>query len=340
MQNRGFLALLGATVILVVLAVLAVATGEHGPGGAPGAQQAFPRLGSQLPDVAALKINSHDLTATFVRQGEAWSDSDKGGYPADAGRIRQIVLALAELQLVEPKTDRPDLYSRLGVEDTSAGKSHLLTLRDKKGGDLAALVVGNQRYDRLGTGNNGVYVRKPGEARAWLAAGSIDLSGKLPSWLDRHILDIPETRIASVALTQSDSTKLTVKRGSEKDKFAIVDMPAGAKLKNEDAAGQPASVLEALDLDDVEPALKLPVPASALTTAALTTFDGLTVTLKLFRHGDKDWVAVSAEGTGKTAAEAKQLNAKLAGWTYQIPGYKANLLTTKLADLLAPPPKS
>lgn len=339
-QKRGFFALVAATVVLVVLAVLAAATGEQGPGGAPGAKKAFPQLASQLSDIAAVKINSHDLTATFVRQGEAWSDSDEGGYPADAGRIRQIVLALAELQLVEPKTDRPDLYSRLGVEDTSAGKSRLVTLRDKKGGDLAALIVGNQRYDRLGTGNNGVYVRKPGAARAWLGAGSIDLSGKLSSWLDRHILDIPETRIASVVLTQSDSTKLTVKRASEKDKFAIVDMPAGAKLKNEDAAGQPASVLEALDLDDVAPALKLPVPASAVTNAALTTFDGLSVTLRLFRHGDKDWIAVSADGSGKTAAEAKQINAKTAGWTYQIPAYKANLLTIKMADLLASPPKS
>jgi hypothetical protein len=337
MQKRGFLCLVAAAVVAVALAVVAVATGEQGPGGAPSPQPAFPRLATQLPDIAALKLNSRELTATFVRQGEAWAVSDRGGYPADAGRIRQIVLTLAQLQLVEPKTDRPKLYSRLGVEDPTGGKSHLLTLRDKKGDDLAALIVGNERDDRLGIGSNGVYVRKPGQARSWLAAGSLDLAGKISTWLDRHILDIPQSRIASVALTEADGTKLTVKRAAAKDMFAVVDMPAGAKLKSENAAGQPASVLEALDLDDVEPAAKMPMPATGVTTASLTTFDGLTIDLKLFQHDKKDWIAVSASGTGKTAAEAKQIAAKVTGWSYEIPSYKANLLTLKLADLLAAP---
>ena len=56
---------------------------------------------------------------------------------------------------------------------------------------------------------------------------------------------------------------------------------------------------------------------------AYTTFDGLTINLKLFQHDDKDWIALAAAGSGKTAAEAKKLNDRASHWVYAIPSYKA-----------------
>jgi hypothetical protein len=246
-------------------------------------------------------------------------------------------LALADLQLVEPKTREPSLYPRLGVEDPDKGKSHLVIVTGKDGKTLAEVIVGEQRYDRLGTGNNGVYVRKPGEAQSWLAAGSLDLDGDLASWIEKEIIDISEARIASVALVEADGTKLTMSRKTATDKFAVADLPAGAKLKNEDAAAQPARVLADLDLEDVAPAATMPIPATGVTKASLIGFDGLDVELSLFRHDNKDWVAIAATGSGKAAAEAKKINDRVSGWRYRIPSFKANFLTIKLADLLASP---
>ena len=95
--------------------------------------------------------------------------------------------------------------------------------------------------------------------------------------------------------------------------------------------------LETLDLDDVEPAAKLPVPDKGVTIGSYTTFDGLTVTVKLFQHDNKNWVAVAATGAGKAADEAKKIDGKVSGWVYAIPSYKAKMIETKLADLLEPP---
>ena len=340
MRKKNFLLLAGATIVAVALAIAAVGTGGREVATPAAGAPAFPGLAKQLGNVAVVKIEGDGVKATFRRAGEDWRLLDKSGYPANAGRLRQIVLALAELKLVEPKTRDPKLYSRLEVEDPGKGKSHLLTIEDKTGKPLAAMIVGKQRYDRLGTGQNGVYVRRPGTVQSWLAAGSRDLSGNLPGWLDRHILDIPQARIAAASLTAADGTKLVVKRAKPGDKFAVADLPADAKLRSENAAGQPASLLEALDLEDVMPAAKLPVPETGVTSASLQTFDGLTITLRLFSHGKEDWVAVSASGAGKAAAEAKRINDKVSRWAYAIPPYKASLLRLKLADLLAPPPKS
>jgi hypothetical protein len=72
-------------------------------------------------------------------------------------------------------------------------------------------------------------------------------------------------------------------------------------------------------------------------TAAFTTFDGLTVDLRLVERDKTSWIAILAAGSGPAEAEAKNIDDKVAHWTYAIPGYKAGLLRTKLADLIEPP---
>ena len=165
----------------------------------------------------------------------------------------------------------------------------------------------------------------------------MEFSDQLSSWLDRRVLDIPEKRIAKVTLTQADGTKLVLSRSAPDAKFAVEDAPADAKFKSETAPGEPAMALETLDLDDVKPAAEMPVPNKDLVTAAYTTFDGLTVDVKLFERDKASWIAVSAIGSGAAEAEAKQIDDKLSHWVYAISSYKANMLKTKLADLLELP---
>ena len=74
-----------------------------------------------------------------------------------------------------------------------------------------------------------------------------------------------------------------------------------------------------------------------VVSASFTTFDGLTVDLRLMERDKVDWVAISATGSGLAEAEAKKIEGKVSHWTYAIPAYKANLLKTKLADLVEPP---
>jgi uncharacterized protein DUF4340 len=337
MQKKGFLALAAATAVLVVLAIIAVATGNHDVSRAPPGRRALPGLAGRLGEVAAVDLRRSDLTATFRRQGERWLVAERGDYPANSGRVRQLVLAMAELTLVEPKTERPALYPRLEVEDPGKGKSSLVSLKDKAGKTLAALIIGKRRYDRLGEGNDGVYVRKPGAARSWLARGSIDLEGAMSSWLDREILDIPEKRIAKMQMTGADGARLVVSRAAPQGTFAVEGAPPGAKFKGQDAIAAPAAGLAGLELEDVTPAGQMPVPAAGVASAAYTTFDGLEIDLRIFDHGGAKWAAITASGTGKAADEAKKIAARLSHWRYAIPSYKAGLFTTKFADLLEPP---
>jgi Domain of unknown function (DUF4340) len=336
MQQRSLIPLVTATVVLVALAIVSVTTGDRGVSRAGPGVRAFPALAGKLGEVASVTVSRSGATMTFIRDGDNWLVTEKGNYPASSGKISQIVRAMADLTLVEAKTQKTDLYPRLEVEDPDKGKSALVMVKDKSGGTIAEAIVGKRRYDRLGGGNDGVYLRKPGEAQAWLAQGSLDPSGDPPSWLDRQILDIPEKKIAKVSVTQADGTKLVISRSAPDAKFSVEDAPADAKFKSETATSGPATALETLDLDDVKPAAELPVPDKDVVTASFTTFDGLTVDVRLIERDKTDWIALSAAGSGTAEAEAKKLDDKVARWTYEIPGYKANLLKTKLADLLEP----
>jgi len=340
MQKRGLILLAAATLALMVLAVVAIATGDRAVSRAAPGERALPALAAKLGEVGSVGIKRNTLSLTFVRDGDNWLVAEKGNYPAAAGKVRQIALAVADAMLVEPKTQKAEFYPRLDVEDPGSGKSTLVTLKDKSGATLAELIIGKRRYDRLGTGTDGVYVRKPGDAQAWLARGSLEFSDQLASWLDRRILDIPEKRVAKVILTQPDGTKLVISRAKPEDKFTVADAPADAKFKSETTTSEPAMALESLDLDDVKPAAEMPVPDKDVVTASLTTFDGLTVDVRLLDKDDKRWAALSASGSGAAEAEAKGINDKAQQWTYAIPLYKATQLKMKLSDMLEPPKAS
>jgi len=336
MQQRGLILLATATAVLVVLAAVAIATSDRTVSRAGPGARAFPALAAKLGDVGSVGIKRSTLSLTFVRDGDNWLVAEKGNYPAAAGKVRQIALALADLLLVEPKTQQPGFYSRLDVEDPGSGKSTLVTLKDKSGATLAELIIGKRRFDRLGTGTDGVYVRKPGDTQAWLARGSLEFSDQLSSWLDRRILDIPEKRIAKASLTQPDGTKLVIIRAKPEDKFAVEGAPADAKFKSETTTGEPALALDGLDLDDVKPLGDMPVPDKDVVTASFTTFDGLTVDVRMLDKDDAHWFVLSATGSGAAEAEAKAINDKGSRWAYAVPSYKAAQLKMKLADLLEP----
>jgi hypothetical protein len=340
MQSRSLILLASATIVLVAIAIIVLASGDRGVSRAAPGQPAFPALAAKLGDVASVTVSRNGTTMTLIRDGDSWLVAEKGNYPANAAKISQIVRAMADLTLVEPKTQKPDLYPRLEVEDPGNGKSALVAVKDKSGGDLAQAIVGKRRYDRLGAGNDGVYLRRTNEAQTWLARGTLDPSGDPASWLDRQIIDISEKKIAKVTLTQPDGTRLVISRAAPDASFAVEDAPADAKFKSESTTSGPATALETLDLDDVKPAGELPVPDKDVVTASFTTFDGVILDLRLIERDKTNWIAISAAGSGSAEAEAKKVEDKVSHWVYAIPAYKANLLKTKLADLLEPPKAS
>lgn len=340
MRERGLITLLFVTVAAVIVAIALQRSGG-GPRNDPLVGTAvLPEIAKRLDDVGRLALVRGAAKTTLVREGDSWAVEERSFYPADNIKIRKAILGLAELTYVEPKTSKTDLYPRLEVEDADQkdAKSTLVTVSDAKGSLLGELIVGKHKVDELGGGNDGVYVRRPGDAQSWLARGTLDLSGETLQWLDTKILDLPAAQVKTAVLTAADGGKLAMTRDKESDKFALaVPPPAGKKLKSEDALDDPAGALGGLELTDVRSAKDFDFPKDGFAQARYETFDGLVLTVSLAQRDGTDWVRIAASGAGDAAGQAADLNRHLSPWVFAVAAYKAKALQTKLDDVVAAP---
>jgi hypothetical protein len=337
MRGKSLIGLLVVTLLAVIAAVF-VGRGPGSPRNDPLAgAPVLPEVGKRIAQIGRLTLVHGDSKTTLNRDGDNWVIEERGNYAADGDKVRQAILGLAELTYVEPKTKKADLYPRLELEDAGkkGGKSTLVTVTDEKGSLLGELIAGKRRVDQLGGGNDGIYVRKPGDAQSWLARGTLELAGDTPPWIAKKLLDLPVAQIKEVVLTAADGGSFTIKRDKPQDPLALAELPAGHKLKSDDALNDPAGALASFELNDVRPVKFLEFPKDGVATARYTSFDGLVVTVSETQKDGTDWVRLAAAGEGDAAAKAAELNTKFSPWVFAIATYKAKALTTKLTDLLA-----
>src|SRR5260370_20396439 len=154
METKGLIARVVATVVIAAAAFALSLSGLRSVADAGSGQTVFANFAAKIGDVAMLKIVGTGGTVTLQRESQGWTIGEKGGFPADPARIRQVLLGFAELKLVEPKTRSADSYPRLDVEDPGkeGGRARPVEVYDATGSKLGELLVGNGRPDRLGSG--------------------------------------------------------------------------------------------------------------------------------------------------------------------------------------------
>jgi hypothetical protein len=300
----------------------------------------FAGLKDWIAGAAKLTVVGPAGTVTLERKGAApkpgeipadgWTLADKGGYPVDPAMIRPILSSLVALKTVEPKTERPKLYDRLDLSapGDKGSEAKSLDLADGNGADIVKLIVGRRRYGLAGN-DDGIYVRKPDDARTWLAAPAFDLPADGMSWIDRKLVDIDADQIKSISLTPTGGKPLGFARDKPADKLAVQDLPKDFKLKSDNPGSDVAPAFRYLDLTDVKPAGA--VTAAPVATAHVETFDGMVLDVTLIEQDGATWVEFMAKGSDEIAK-------RTAGWAYKIPDARIKTLETKLADLQAPPP--
>src|ERR1041385_6452868 len=131
MQRRGFLLLLSATVIVVAAAIVVLAAGDRTASPVPAGERALPGLAAKLGDLAWIGLSRCPTKIDFAAVNGSWAVVETGNYPAAQGKMRQLLLGLADLTLVEPKTERPELFARLDLDDPANGKATDIKLTDR-----------------------------------------------------------------------------------------------------------------------------------------------------------------------------------------------------------------
>jgi uncharacterized protein DUF4340 len=263
----------------------------------PAAGKLFPSFAGSLNDAATVELKKKDGVTTLRRSGDGWGLAEKSGYAVDMPAVRKTLIGLSELTATESRTEDPKLYSKLGVEDPTAegSTSTLLTVKDENGKELASLIVGKEHTGKSFSGARQVYVRKPGEAKSWLASGDLSLKEKGADWLDKKILEVKRERVRSVEIRHADGEVVTVDREKPDAKdFTLHDIPEGKELTYPSAPTSLADALGYLNLEDVVPADSMDMKEGVACTSKFTCFDGLTITVRTKDAGEKTYASFEA----------------------------------------------
>jgi len=283
--------------------------------------------------VTEVDLRRGDGTHTSLKRASVGWVVGERDWAAEPGKVRKLLLDLGALNVVEEKTRLPANYPQLGVEDVSTPKATGTQIDVVTPARTFALIVG-----KTSSGKSG-FVRVAGAAPTLLAAPLLSPDADPKSWLERSLVDVPQTRIRQVDEKPAAGPSFSATRDKkEQPDFAVAPLPKGRLLTSAGAADSIASSLSGLTLEDVQ---KTAASADAKAARAVfRTFDGLELEVTGRKDGSRSLITLAARATAKDAdAEAHALNTRLAGWEFEIPEYKYGAIFRTLDDLLQPKPE-
>ena len=336
MNNRTVLWLSGTLVVLAILATV----GQRDQQPQTTSDQLFlPALSASLDDVRRIEFTGSggEVIATLERGESNWVVLEKSSYRADLTKTRNLLLSLAETQILEFKTADPMLHNRLGVEALASETASGVGIRLIGPAESVEVIVGDAE------GNSQRYVRRQGEDQSYLINRDPDIGTSATDWLDTPVIDVEGNRVQYVTVTRPDGGEVIISKGArEQANFTVDNIPQGRALSYDSIPNVIGNVLEDLTLDDVE---QDTATTEEKIVTEFKTFDGITITAHSFERGDTAWTSfiamvdptlsdVSEEARSAAETEVIEINARVGGWRYQIPAFKFEQLTREMEDLL------
>lgn len=334
MRTRQLLPWALATAVLAAAAWWAL--GRQATPDAPVAGPALPGLAERLEVLEGIEVRGagDTLLVALRRVDGRWEEAGHPGWPTNEREISRALFRLAEARRLEPKTDNPALYAKLGVEDIASPDAKGAELRLLGGGEPLALVVGRHH-----PGLGGSYARLAGESRAWLLDTDLAPARNPVDWLDRRLVDLPLARVERVRVEPAKGRGFSLTR---RDEGFLVD---GQVPVSADEAIATAAVAEQLALDGVA----ADDDGAAQRTHVFESVDGVSLSIATWAGEGGTWARLSVsldedaarawfERAGDTADPPGQrldeLRQQVAQWQARFEGRRFLLPPQKAANLL------
>jgi Domain of unknown function (DUF4340) len=333
-KPQHFAVLAAVTALAVVTSALTYGSVNRWSTGKVEGKQLLANFTRDAGNAHEIEIAQGEKKLVLERAGEQWRLKDRDGYPANAERVRALLLALQRSELIEPRTAAKDKLKLLELEDPTGkdAKSRSLRVLDAKARPLAEIVLGKARHDAFGSGKGGAYVRRPAETQAWLATGEFRAPVEVREWVQTTIFEFDSAKIVRVTVEHAGEDPLVVEKGDEKQKFKLARIPDGLKLKEGANVDQIATGFASIDLEDMRKLDKAP-PLDKPVVVKLEGEGGASAIFRIRRDGDAAWLSFEAAGEGDAKPAADEINARAKGWEFKIPAWKADQIGKRHADL-------
>lgn len=315
----------------------------------------LPDIAKNVNDVDRVEIVSagDNSVATLIKTETGWRLEQMGGYQADWPRLQTLLAELAQARVVEAKTDKPEYYARLGVEDVSDGDAGGVLVRLGIGERLTGVLIGKRAQ-----GRQGQYVRLQDEAASALVDRQFDIPAQTLGWAESRIVDINSTEVAEVEIIHPSGERILVTRiSADQTDFDLAGLPVGREIKSSWAVNSLGSVFSMLDMLAVQP--EADVDWNDAVKLRVLMFSGVEILADLAAAGDEYMLRLEAghpagkvvdqdsggsaeeQAVEKQAAEevakaVEEINARTAGWAYGISKSKFDAMVKKPEDLFKP----
>jgi Domain of unknown function (DUF4340) len=290
----------------------------------------FPDFEALRAEASEIRITLADERYSLVATGDGWRLGTRDGYPIRQDRLTELAAGLESLVWDTPRTDDPEKLNRIGLGDPREGGSGALLEVVGPGGETGAALI---------TGRKGefIYGRRPDETTAFRVTGTLPPLYSSEAWLDLGFLDINEDAVSAVRLTDESGENLFLQRevGSSDRAFRPAPPFQNYRLTSRLAVTGPALALTRFLPIGVKPAAALRTrPVSRHITQ---THDGLEVDVRAYRERDGYFITLRAVEAGEGAMRAEAINARAAGWAFELTATDWADYTPRVADIVRPP---
>ena len=363
-KTLGILAALAAVLLGSGIAVLVHREGQQSeqPGGL-----LFPDLRSSLDAVTEIRLSKGDGSKTTLRKEDGGWTVVERNFPADGTHVRELLLGLVGMKLIETKTSDPASYPKLGVEAPDSATAASTLVEVAAGQKTWPLIVGRNAEGRA------IYVRKPADKASALVEPAISVDPDQKRWIDRQLTDIRGDAVHDISVKPANGPAYLLTRAERGATDLVMSpLPKGRKPAGMALNGQ-ADALTAFHFDDMRPLAATP---AAVDRATFRTFDGQVIEFTGHKEADKAYVSVTATRDPALAAQfpapapekpaaapaapgatapmatppatvepakpadqsAERLAARVKGQEFEIPLYKYESIFKPQEDLLEKPP--
>lgn len=249
----------------------------------------------RLNDAAAIHIKgSADLNV--VRKNGLWCVRERGDYPADYQQIRDLLIRIRDLKVVQSEKIGPSQLGRVDLDEPGKGTGGrtLIEFTDAQGKVLDSLLAGKKhlrpRNESVPIGLHGLfdgrYILLPSDPGNVLL-----ISDELPSvapepasWLSRDFFKVEHIKSLSLVFTNG-ANLWTLLRENESWPWTLADGKPGEVLDT-NIASQTAEIPGFLSFVDVVPnAIPSETGLNKPMLVFIETFDDLFYTLKIGAQG-------------------------------------------------------
>jgi len=265
----------------------------------------------QINDVAAIHIKG-DADLTLEHKDDGWRIRERGGYPANASQIKELLIKLGDLKIVQSDPIGPSQLARMHLAEPGKGPDSaiLLEFKDARGKTLQSLLLGkkhtqtSERPSRMPYGDEGFadgrYVMLGGDPKTVLTiSDALDhVDPRASDWLDKDFFKVEKLRSVSfVSTNAANSWKLS--RESESAPWTLAEPKAGEVLDTNKVASLSSALSYASFVDVAADAAPDKTGLDKPLAVTIETFDHFTCALKIgSKTANNDYnltVAVTAD---------------------------------------------